>query len=74
MTKIELPPRDDPGGDLSEILDEAKLTGSHMLQGGKSMTSIIAEVRRELTNKLRSYISRRDAKMFNEGVKKGQEK
>ena len=62
---------DDPGADLSEIFDEAHLTGSHMLQGKKSMTTIISEVRNDLNMKLRSYIKRRDHQMFNLGAQKG---
>lgn len=64
---------DDPGADLSEIFDEAHLTGSNMLQGTKNMTTIVTAVRNDLNMKLRSYIKRRDHQMYNLGAQKGKD-
>jgi hypothetical protein len=61
----------DPTGDISRMLDEAKLTGGHLLSAKKSMTQLVAEVRSDINIKFKAYIEARDQEMYQAGVEEG---
>lgn len=63
-----MPKNDDVSPELYAIMDESKLTAGHLLSAKRSMPTIVTEMRGSLAVKLKSYIARREAKAFNEGV------
>lgn len=50
----------DPKSDIFAIMDKVNLTGGYFLQGRKTMTALVLELRVKLAFELTEYINQRE--------------